>query len=192
MADKRPPVDWERIESEYRAGQLSVREIAKIGGISHTAIQKRAKAGGWVQDLTARVKAAVANKLVANEVATPASKAADREAVEAFATRAADVVFSHRKEISRYRAIASDLAAELESDRKKAIKDRLALAARTDVLERLSRISVRLIQLEREAFNLDAPPLPPSGARTADLNKLEDADLDRLEAILAKAENQPG
>ena len=39
-------VDWEAVEGMYRAGLLSVREIARSQGISHTAIQKRAKADG--------------------------------------------------------------------------------------------------------------------------------------------------
>jgi DNA-binding Lrp family transcriptional regulator len=40
---ERMSVDWEAIEREYRAGQLSVREIARQQGLSHTAINKRAK-----------------------------------------------------------------------------------------------------------------------------------------------------
>ncbi|MDE1971093.1 MAG: hypothetical protein KGI50_06000 [Patescibacteria group bacterium] len=35
--------DWERIEADYRAGVLSVREIAEPYSISHQAIAKRAK-----------------------------------------------------------------------------------------------------------------------------------------------------
>jgi hypothetical protein len=40
---KKAAPDWERIEADYRAGLLSVREIAAAHGVSHTAIQKRAK-----------------------------------------------------------------------------------------------------------------------------------------------------
>ena len=45
--EKKAAPDWERIEADYRAGLLSVREIATAQGISHTAVQKRAKADGW-------------------------------------------------------------------------------------------------------------------------------------------------
>ncbi len=35
--------DWEAIESAYRAGVMSLREIASQHGISDTAVRKRAK-----------------------------------------------------------------------------------------------------------------------------------------------------
>lgn len=43
--EKRRKVDWEKVEAEFRAGDLSIREIAKRHGISDTAIRKKAK--GW-------------------------------------------------------------------------------------------------------------------------------------------------
>ncbi|HEY4292069.1 GIY-YIG nuclease family protein [Luteibacter sp.] len=48
--DKKAP-DWERIEADYRAGLLSVREIAAAQGVSHVAIGKRAKRDGWERSL---------------------------------------------------------------------------------------------------------------------------------------------
>ncbi|MDP8617935.1 hypothetical protein QZQ41_25050, partial [Serratia marcescens] len=36
------------LERDYCAGQLSLREMAKIYGISEAAIRKRAKKHGWV------------------------------------------------------------------------------------------------------------------------------------------------
>lgn len=41
------PIDWERIEGDYRAGILSLREIAEAGGCTEGAIRKRAKRDGW-------------------------------------------------------------------------------------------------------------------------------------------------
>lgn len=49
MTDKKP-TDWERIELDYRAGILSVREIAEARGVSHTAIYKKAKTLGWERE----------------------------------------------------------------------------------------------------------------------------------------------
>ncbi|CZW65294.1 Uncharacterised protein [Enterobacter hormaechei] len=37
--------DWEAIETAYRAGVMSLREIASQHGISEGAIRKRAKRG---------------------------------------------------------------------------------------------------------------------------------------------------
>ena len=45
QAKTRP--DWERIESDFRAGLLFIREIAASQGVSHVAISKRAKKEGW-------------------------------------------------------------------------------------------------------------------------------------------------
>lgn len=49
--------DWEAIESACRAGLMSIREIASQHGITHGAINKRAKRDGWERDLKAKVKA---------------------------------------------------------------------------------------------------------------------------------------
>ncbi|PHM75113.1 phage protein [Xenorhabdus kozodoii] len=48
--------DWEAIESAYRAGLMSLREIASQHGISEGAIRKRAKRDEWTRDLAAKVK----------------------------------------------------------------------------------------------------------------------------------------
>lgn len=57
--------DWERIELDYRAGIKTLRQIADEHGISHVAINKRAKRDDWTRDLSARTKAN------AVELATP-------------------------------------------------------------------------------------------------------------------------
>lgn len=47
MTDENKPVDWAEIERDYRAGTMSIRELAAWYGISDTAIRKRAKKDGW-------------------------------------------------------------------------------------------------------------------------------------------------
>lgn len=49
MATPKTEAEWDRIELEYLAGDVSVREIADRFCISDTAIRKRAKAQGWVR-----------------------------------------------------------------------------------------------------------------------------------------------
>ncbi len=48
--------DWEAIETAYRAGVMSLREIASQHGISEDAIRKRAKRDDWSCDLNTKVK----------------------------------------------------------------------------------------------------------------------------------------
>jgi len=52
----RSKADWEAIEREYRAGQLSIREIGRKHGVSDTAVRKEAKARGWVRGEAAPVR----------------------------------------------------------------------------------------------------------------------------------------
>lgn len=49
MHKKNKAIDWAGVERDYRAGVMSIREIAKWYGISDTAIHKKAKAEGWVR-----------------------------------------------------------------------------------------------------------------------------------------------
>lgn len=49
MAKENKPIDWAGIERDYCSGKMSVREMASWYGISHTAINKKAKQAGWVR-----------------------------------------------------------------------------------------------------------------------------------------------
>ena len=60
--------DWESIERDYRAGLLSVREMAATYGVSHVAIMKRAKKDGWERDLSAKIKAKAEALVTTREV----------------------------------------------------------------------------------------------------------------------------
>jgi hypothetical protein len=49
MPKENKPIDWHGVEKDFRAGEMSVREIARWYGLSHTAINKKAKAEGWTR-----------------------------------------------------------------------------------------------------------------------------------------------
>ena len=85
---ERKSVDWEAIEREYRAGQLTVVEIGRQHGLSHTAINKRAKRDGWTRNLADRVRKEVSARLVSEKV----SPEADRAAIEPAVARGVQVV----------------------------------------------------------------------------------------------------
>lgn len=44
---KNKAIDWKGIEADYRAGVMTIREIARWYGVSDTAIHKKAKAEQW-------------------------------------------------------------------------------------------------------------------------------------------------
>lgn len=47
--EEKPAFDWGSIESGYRAGALSLRELASQHGLTHGAINKRSKRDGWIR-----------------------------------------------------------------------------------------------------------------------------------------------
>lgn len=60
MADE---VDWGAVEVEYRAGQLSVREVARRHGVAYATLADRAKRLGWTRDLSGEVRREVQRRV---------------------------------------------------------------------------------------------------------------------------------
>lgn len=113
----KPQIDWERIELDFRAGIKSLREIAAGSGTSHVNIAKRAKAQGWVRDLTEKIKAKadeLVNKASVNTPVNKASPAAEKTTVEAVASTQATIRLAHRADIERTRRLCMSQMQELE------------------------------------------------------------------------------
>lgn len=206
------PPDWERIEADYRAGLLSVREIAADSGVSHTAIQKRAKAHGWERDLQAKIRAKadamVARREVAKLVAA-ADLATERVLVDSNAQVITDVRMSHRQDIGRGRALVLKLLAEIETQTdhadlleqlesavlggdsdalSKAYQRVVSTSGRVDNVKKLAESMKVLIAMEREAYSLDALPLAsPALAPAFDYSQLTPATLRELRKAAADA-----
>lgn len=148
--------DWEAIESAYRAGLLSIRNIADQHGVSDTAIRKRAAKNGWQRDLTAKVRKAAQDKLVRDDVRSKGSQEqarTDAEIVEQASTEAAAVVLSHRSNLADWRSISQKLCAALaEMDVTEDNHDKFARSLNAGVDAQL-----KVIKGERQAYNLDEP-----------------------------------
>ncbi|MHC8403601.1 hypothetical protein [Pseudomonas sp. TMB3-21] len=209
MADKITP-DWERIEQLYRAGLLSVREIAASQGITHGAINKRAKRDGWVRDLKAKIKAKADSLVSKSLVSTPVSMdtiKSERDTVEANAQVIASIRIGHRTDIGRYRRLANKLLDELEglTDNRELFEELgellerpddngmdklndlyrkvIDLPTRTKTLKELGDTLKNLIALERQAYDVGAEQ--PNDDRS----KLTEDELDRR---IAKLSGQQG
>jgi len=129
MADKKPAPDWEKIEADYRAGVLSIPEIAKRhgDGITHQAVYKKAKDKGWKRDLTKKVQNRTKQKLVeaaatievavADPNVQPATKPTEppteEQIVEAAASEQTAVIKIHRTDIRNGRQIVALLSSQL-------------------------------------------------------------------------------
>lgn len=94
--------DWEKIRAEYEPG-CTQADIARRYGCSRTAIMKRIKKEGWLQDVTQAV-----NRLTAAKVAgvvtgcNPQKKAA---AIDAAASRKAQVIERHKAEWAEHQQL---------------------------------------------------------------------------------------
>ncbi|HBC6577102.1 TPA: hypothetical protein KEX07_003489 [Proteus mirabilis] len=177
---KRP--DWEAIESAYRAGVMSIREIASQYEITHQAISKRAKKEGWERDLKAKVKARAENLVAKREVASlvATEKAiSERQLIEANAEVIDNVRMEHRGDIRRARELTNNLFDELSAEcadvpalRKLGElmfspddngRDKLneiyhsiiSLPERVKSAKSLSETFKNLVGLERQAYGLD-------------------------------------
>lgn len=148
--------DWEAIEREYRAGQLSVREIARQHGVSAPAVVQKAKRLGWERDLSASVREAVNAKLVKETASVNAdvNRLNAREAVDLAAARGVDVVLRHRRDIAKLESLRSKLTEKAEA-LVEGVSTLDALGDAVQAVEGLGRTMARLVPLERQAFNLD-------------------------------------
>jgi hypothetical protein len=109
-------IDWELVERDYRAGIKTLRQIAEEHGVSHVAIQKRAKKELWSRDLTQKVQQRanelVTKALVTNEV-TKEQKASEVETVRAYGEIVANVDLSQREDVKLAMANARGMLLEL-------------------------------------------------------------------------------
>jgi hypothetical protein len=141
MTSKAEKVNWAAIEAEYRANQLSIRQIAANYNISEGGIRRRAKKEGWERDLADKVRKRVNDKLILAESAQASTREvrtngthdnvrtsddggsvegplsgglSEDQIVEYAAITAVEVVRSHRADISRFKNITQGFAIHLE------------------------------------------------------------------------------
>lgn len=185
MAAKAKPVDWVLVEGEYRAGMLTDRQIGKQHGVSHGAVQQRAKKDGWTRDLTQRIEKRREAKLARAALAKKGSQlgeSGEHQVVEANATLQTNIVLKHREDIQALRtavaAMSGELGAlantdlqnalELVLDEKtkdvgekraaaleKAYHAAMALGSRAGAGQKLAAALGVLIEKERQAFGID-------------------------------------
>jgi len=111
-------IDWERIEEDYRAGLLSVREIGSVNGVSHAAISKRAKHEGWDRDLSAKIKAkadALITKRQVTKLVTSEQLVTNKQIIEVNAQAIVDVKMNHRGFSTRLMKLCETMMEELET-----------------------------------------------------------------------------
>lgn len=130
MAAKAKAVDWAGVEIDYRAGVLTDRAVGSKYGISHGAVQKRAKAEGWDRDLSGRIEKRRQSKVARSIVAkkgSQATPATEQQVVEANAEAQTQVILGERKDIQALSETVIGLAAELKAVSNRELQDALEL-----------------------------------------------------------------
>lgn len=158
--------DWECVEREFRAGKLSIREIARGCGVSDTAIRKKAKREGWMRDLSAKIDEEVRNKLVRAEVRKEKNLATEREIIEAAAGRSIEILTIQRADIEALRVHEERLLEMLANNPTKLFIAQyqggivesvvgLTVTEQAATLSTLASVRERRINLERQAYNIN-------------------------------------
>ncbi len=188
-------INWPAIEIDYRAGVKSLRVLAAEYGISHGAINKRARRDGWSRDLSARIaertREMVSRAAVSAED-TAVSRAAERTVVEANATLQADIILAHRTDIQAARALVVSMLGELDAAGQ--AREELSLSSRAGIVDKLSGALSRLVALEREAFGLNRGEVAPDPIDEMSREQLEAAFvamMDRARIINGEVVNVP-
>ena len=179
---KKSHVDWSKIEPLYRAGQLSVNEIARENGLTEGAIRKHAKKNGWTRDLTEQVRAKTREKFVEELAGTntdstnPSTRAqpTDEQTTEQAALTQIHVLRDQRKTIGGGHKITMKLLDELEiatehvdelktmivqetyddPKARNAMLKAVSLPGRAAVMRDLAQAARTWVGLERQAFGI--------------------------------------
>lgn len=189
--EKKAAPDWERIECDYRAGILSVREIAASQGITHGAINKRAKRDGWERDLSAKIRAK-ADGLVAKQAVVVEAPGLSKEVTAAVikenGEQLASVMLTQRRSVARAHKLCMSLLEELEATttnpelfatlgeflreeggdaaakRSAAFEKVMTFTSRVDNMKKLGETLRNLVTVERDIYGLNNPEPPPPPA----------------------------
>lgn len=186
MADKKPPVDWEKAEIDYRAGLLTDREMGDKYGRSHGAIKQHMDKRGIERNLTARIRERTETKLskaqLSKETIQNGLKLTQDQTIEFAAEVQTTIIIKQQGRIGRHLALSQALLAELESQTiNRELYERLGemmdspdkngidklnelyrkvitTSQRIDSHKKAVETEKNLIAMERQAYNMgDAP-----------------------------------
>lgn len=178
MSDDNEVPDWERIESDYRAGILSMRELTEIHAVPASTLRSRARKFGWTRALTGIVRGR-SDAIVAGASHGLGAENTDDEIANRSAEELAAVKLSHRRYAARSRGVAEKMLDELEAlagdDRdlypkiaqliktrqmdngrlQQAFNHIASLPGRIKALRDLTEVMKGVVALERQSYAMD-------------------------------------
>ena len=180
----KPAPDWELIERHFRAGILTLRQIATEGGVVESAIRKRSKRDGWSRNLNAKIQHRadeLVRKTLVRKIGAQANAPSEKEIVEVTAQAVATIQIVQKGSIQRGHALFTKLLDELEqttnnkelfeqlgemlnessddgrSDKLNELYRKvISLPMRVDSAKKMIEVLEKVVRLEREAFGIGA------------------------------------
>ena len=152
MAAKAKDIDWDKMESAWRAGIVSVLSLQKEYGITRKAISDHWHRLGVPRNLNSQIKDK-AESIVTLAMVTPQGntnvtdrKISDKEIIEVNANIQATVILEEREDVKRLTRICEALEKQLES---------IAVDPDSEEdLEKKARINKTLIDSRDKVFNM--------------------------------------
>lgn len=189
---RRNDIDWEAIERDYRAGQLTLVYVAKKHAVSDSQIRARAKKEQWTRDLSAAIEQRTKEKIATIDVAAIVEQSAKesagksaaliKDAIEQASDVAAGVVIKHRAGLKLDLERAEIVSSLLENALSQAegIKDIVSV---TQAMKNLSDIRCKIRDQERVIYGLDKDKPTDTGLGSESI-----ATLRKIKASLENAD----
>ena len=181
-------MDVEALERDYRAGILTIRQLADKHGINKSSVVNRAKKHGWQRDLSEAIKARAKAKAVAIDVAATIEENVQevvqkgvqnvQKAIEDASDALAGIMVKHKRLLAsddeNNRKLTDKLQEAIDTCNDPADLCRLITAQKT-----LAESKAKLIDAERKVYGLDdlEPPKDESGIEAV-LEALKSAQIE--------------
>lgn len=155
-APKKPRIDWDAVERDYRASSLTLRELAAKHGCGHSAIANRVTRNGWTRDLSGAVRSATSAMLIETAVSGGVTKAVQdvTNAVLVTASINTRIIQSHRTRLAALHDAVDTAKLKLES-LGETVSDIREAAVYVQAVGNLAAATKTLIEQERKSHNLD-------------------------------------
>jgi hypothetical protein len=180
MVKGKKRVDWNRVERQFRAGLLSISEIARENGLPEANIRYHAKRLGWKRDLTDEMRSRTRTKMVENlakvfdtgEAVDKLKQVQDEEIIEQASRTQVHVVREHQKTLGHGHGLTMRMLDELDATttrrgelesmiksdvapiRQRALMNAVSLGARATIMRDLATAARLWVTLERQAFSI--------------------------------------
>jgi hypothetical protein len=200
---KRYKINWDKVQSDYCEGILTLAQIGKKHGVAAPTISTRAKYLGW-RGAKRAINRAIPSRIKAVRVieVVPLSEKRQQEIVEERSAAIIEVLEGHRRLIGQGRRVCRALMTELNdrlgeqrlaiSESGKSIGLSLsAIDAFSQTAKTLAQAMRLFIPLERQCFGLDTNPIDPTTDNPKQLTEEIVRDLDEQIRGLKKTGSAP-